>query len=203
MIAEVLTHNLDVNGLVLIILGLVGFLYGFERVLDRAPGLKSLVNEKGEGTRILKIITSILSLASLVWAVLLLYDQEYSKLTIALLVLYSIVLLSHPLRDVEGWMLILILAPLIIVAIAAFAFATEKVTFFGFSINFWFILGAIMFAFIVVFLIVFFVEEATIDPILTVIGWAPVIVVVCAIVLLQGLAMIIFGDMRGLLHFYG
>ena len=118
------------------------------------------------------------------------------------MVLYSIVLLSHPLRDIQGAALILILAPLVIIAIAAFFLSADKITLFGFSTPFYFIVGAVMFAFIVIFLIVFFVEESTIDPILTVIGWAPVIVVVCALVLLQGLAMIIFNDIRGLLYLY-
>ena len=97
--------------------------------------------------------------------------------------------------------MILLAVPFIFVTIVAFWLKSDRqFLLFGAEIPLWLILGVVALIMLIVFLVVFFVEETFVDPILYFLGWAPLVFVVCALVLNQGILLFVF-PVDGALHF--
>jgi hypothetical protein len=149
-----------INGVILLVMGFVSLLFGLERVLDKLPGLGGKIDVDDFDTKVMRYLTILFSAVAVIWAFLLMYsDEPYHWFTMTLLFTYAIVLLSHPMKNLEGWKMFLLLLPI---------------------------------------LIIFFVEETAIDPLLAILGWSPWVVILSLLVILQGLALIISNDIGGL-----
>ncbi|OLS21521.1 MAG: hypothetical protein HeimC3_35050 [Candidatus Heimdallarchaeota archaeon LC_3] len=191
-----------INGVLLIVMGLVSLLFGLERVLDKVPGIGGKIDVDDFDTKVMKYLTIIFSAVAVVWALLLMVAENvnYHWFTMVLLFTYSIVLLSHPIKNLEGWKMFLLLLPIIIITFVAFYFSgNREINLPGdISIPMWTIFLLILFLFVILFLIIFFVEESAIDPFLAIVGWSPWVVVLSIIVILQGLALILSDDIGGI-----
>jgi hypothetical protein len=190
-----------INGVILLVMGLVSLLFGLERVLDKLPGLSGKIDVDDFDTKVMRYLTILFSAVAVIWAFLLMYsDENYHWLTMVLLFAYSIVLLSHPIKNLEGWKMFLLLLPIIIITFAAFYFSGSREIRLPGGINFplWAIFLVIFLAFIIMFLLIFFVEESAIDPFLAIVGWSPWVVLLSLIIILHGLALILSNDIGGI-----
>ena len=195
---KVLLEDPFVNAFVLIIFGLVGLLYGAERVLDKIPVLTKYVDTKDKQTKFTKYLTIIFSVLAIVWTVSLIYlDATFRTFTMVLLLLYAFVLLAHPIKDLEGWKFLLVGGFFVLLLLVGLLLSSGKITLIR-----WVLLLAFLLAFLVLFLMVFFVEETVIDPLLKLIGWAPMVVILCLIAVLHGIVIIVIGDIAGLSSFF-
>jgi len=94
-----------INGVLLVVMGLVSLLFGLERVLDKLPGIGGKIDVDDFDTKVMRYLTIIFSAVAVVWAILLMVAENvnYHWFTMVLLFAYSIVLLSHPIKNLEGW----------------------------------------------------------------------------------------------------
>ncbi|MHA1989315.1 MAG: hypothetical protein ACW981_00260 [Candidatus Hodarchaeales archaeon] len=196
-----------INGVILLVMGLVSLLFGLERVLDKLPGLGGKIDVDDFDTKVMRYLTILFSAVAVVWAVLLMVAENvnYHWLTMFLLFAYSIVLLSHPLKNLEGWKLFLLFLPIIIVTFVAFYFSGNRQINLPVlnKIPLWIIFLLVFLIFLVLFIIIFFVEESAVDPFLALLGWSPWVVVLSIIVILQGIALILSDpDVGGLAYFF-
>ncbi|MFW9928757.1 MAG: hypothetical protein ACFFD1_05155, partial [Candidatus Thorarchaeota archaeon] len=164
----------------------------------------SKIDTKDKDTMVMKYLTMIFSILSVIWALILMWtDVDYHWFTLFLLFAYAVVLLSHPVKDFEGWKVFLLLFPLLIILFGALWLTHDRqahIPLVG-NIPLLIIFLVITLAFIVIFLIIFFVEETAVDPFLAIIGWAPWVVLLSIVVILQGLIMLITQDTQGLTHY--
>ena len=70
----------------------------------------------------------------------------------------------------------------------------------GTKISLWIVLSLVAVVMLLLFLIVFFVEETFVDPILYFLGWAPIVFIVCILVILQGIFLAV-NPIDGLLKY--
>ena len=189
-----------VNAVVLIIFGLVGLLYGAERVLDKIPILTKYVDTKDKQTKFTKYLTIVFSVIAIVWTISLIYfEATFKTFTLVLLLIYAFVLLAHPIKDLEGWKFLLIGGFFVVLLLAGLILSgvSGKMTIIR-----WILLLVFFLAFLVLFLMVFFVEETVIDPLLKLIGWAPMVTVLCLLVILHGLVIVFLGNIEGLSYYF-
>lgn len=188
--------------LVLTLSGLIGFLYSGERVLSILPFWGDLEDKQ---TRIMKLLSIIMGVVAAVWMSLLIVDEvaDFRWLTIVLLIVFMIVSLSHPVRSLEGWAVVLLAIPFILVTILALWFRGGKnFSIFGNTISLWSIMALVTIIMLLLFILVFFIEESIVDPILFFLGWAPVVFVVCVLILVHGIALF-FEPVEGLHQYLG
>lgn len=181
------------TGLVMIVCGLIGFLFSSDRVL----GFLHLVNTKDKDSRALKYLDIVAGILALVWLTLLVVDEkaEFSWVTVVAFILFMVVSFAHPAKDLEGWELILLAMPFVFITIVAYWFHSDKqISFFGINIPVLLLLGIVALIMIIIFLVVFFVEETFVDPVLYFLGWAPVVIVVSVFIIVQGVALYIYPD---------
>ena len=188
--------------LVLVICGLIGFLYSSERVLAILPFYG---DTKDKSSKMLKYLDIIMGVVAALWLTLLIADEsaQFRWVTVLAFVLFMVVSFAHPAKDLEGWSLILLAIPFVFVTIIAFWLKSDrKFNVAGSSIPLWLILGIVALVMLILFLVVFFVEETIVDPILYFLGWAPVVVVVSIFIIVQGVLMVLFTPhIDGILHF--
>ena len=186
-----------ITWLVLVLCGLVGFVFSGERVLLR--------NTKDKTSKMLSYLSVIMGLVAAAWLTLLIADEsaKFRWLTVAVFVLFMVVAFAHPVKEMEGWEMILFAIPFILIAIVAFWFHSDR-TFrlFGGTIPLWLVLGVVSLIMLVIFLIVFFVEESFVDPVLYVLGWAPIVFLVSLLTVIQGVLLLIY-PLDGLLKLLG
>jgi hypothetical protein len=190
----------DLTFLVMAICGLVGFLFSGEKVLSFLPFWG---NTEDRNSTILKYLALIAGIISAVWLTLLIADEaaEFRWFTIAVFVAFIIVCFAHPVKDLEGWSIILLAIPFILIAIVAFWFKSDRqFNIAGTSIALWLILGIVALLMLILFLIIFFVEESFVDPVLFFLGWAPVVFIASLLMLVQGVLLLLY-PINGLLNF--
>ncbi len=190
------------TALIMIICGLIGFLYSGDSILDAIP---FLMDKKKNDNKILKYLDIIMGIVAGVMLTILILDEQaqFRWLTILLFVLFMIVSFAHPLKHLDGPGLILLVIPFLVISAVAFLVKDshpKNYDFFGTSISLWVILTIIALIMLIFLLIVFFVTETIVNPILYVIGWAPLLFVVCLLVLIQGVLLLIF-PVNGILYF--
>ena len=186
--------------LVMVICGLVGFLYSGERVLAIIPFVG---NTEDKSTKFLKYLDIIMGVVAAVWLTLLIADSEadFRWLTVALFIAFMIVSFAHPVKDLEGWSIILMAIPFIVIAIVTFWLRNgRELNIAGVKVSLWIVLAVVAVIMLLLFLIVFFVEETFVDPILYFLGWAPVVFVVCILTIVQGIFLIV-NPVEGLLQY--
>lgn len=195
-----------INGILLIIFGVIALIFGLEKVLDKIPGIGGKIDVEDFDSKVMRWLTGLFSIFAVIWVFLIWFaNVEYHWFTVLLLFAYSIVLLSHPIRELEGWKIFLLFIPIILISFGAlFISGNKQVRFVGnIIIPLWLIFLVVSLIFIILFLIIFFVEETAVDPFLYIIGWSPWVVILSILVLLQGLAMILSdGDISGLGHYF-
>lgn len=188
--------------LVMVICGLIGFVFSGERVLAVLPFFG---NTKDRNSKILGYLAVIAGLIATVWLTLLIADEnaQFRWLTVLVFVAFMVVAFAHPVKDLEGWEMILLAIPFLLIAIVAFWFKSDR-TFrlFGGTIPLWVVLGVVFLIMLLIVLIVFFVEESFVDPILYLLGWAPVVFVVSLITIIQGIFLLVY-PIDGLLKLLG
>ena len=140
-----------------------------------------------------------------VWLSLLILDEtaQFRWLTVLLFILFMIVSFAHPLKKLDGPILLLPVIPFFIVAILAFLVKDshpKNYTFFSSTIPLWVILTVVALVMLIFFLMVYLVTETIVNPILYFVGWAPVILVVCILLIIQGILLLVFG-VDGALYF--
>ena len=96
----------NLTWIVMIVCGFVGFLYSGERVLAFLPFWG---NTEDKQTKFLKYLDIIMGIVATVWLTLLIADEsaDFRWLTVALLIAFMIVSFAHPIKDLEGWSIIL------------------------------------------------------------------------------------------------
>jgi len=173
--------------LVMVICGLVGFLFSSERVLAVLPFWG---NTKDKNSKALKYLDVVMGIVAALWLTLLIIDDnaKFNWVTVLVFILFMVVSFAHPAKDLEGWELILLAIPFVFVTIVAFWFHSDRnFEFFGATIPLWLILAIVALLMLIIFLVVFFVEETFVDPVLYFLGWAPVVVVVSVLIIVQGI----------------
>lgn len=191
------------TAIVMIICGLIGFLYSGDSIISAIP---FLFDKKNADNKILKYLDVIMGIVAGAWLTILILDEQaqFRWLTILLFVLFMIVSFAHPLKHLDGPALILLVIPFIVIAAAAFIVKDSRYaksyTFFGTTIALWVLLTIVALIMLIFLLIVFFVTEIVVNPILYIIGWAPLLFVVCLLVLIQGVLLLIF-PINGALQF--
>ena len=192
----------DYTWLVMIVSGLIGLLYSGEKVLSVLPFVG---NTEDKNTKLMKWLSIIMGIVASVWVALLVLDDvaEFSWLTIVLFSAFIIVSLAHPIRGLEGWKVIIIAVPFVFLTILVVWFKKDKnFTIFGMSISLLVVLIAVSILMLLLFVLVFFVEETVVDPTLWFLGWAPFKVIVCVLVIMQGVSLI-FNPVDGFLAVLG
>ena len=186
--------------LAMMLCGLIGFFYSGEKLLSYLPFWGDTEDKQ---TKIIKLLCIGMGVFAAAWLTLLILDDnaQFVWLTVILLVAFMITSLAHPIRKLEGWSVVLLAIPFIIVALVAFWFKNDRqFTVFGFTLNFWFVLAVVAIIMLLLFILVFFIEESFVDPVLFFLGWSPVVFVVSLLVLLQGL-LLLFNPIEGLLKY--
>ena len=186
-------------GIVAILAGLIGFLYAGERFLDRIPVIGLKVNTEDKQTRFFKYLSIFLGFLTFGTALLLVVDSlaiigtNVHTLTIVLFVVYGLIVLAHPIRDLEGWKIFAVFIPLILGLVAAISFLRdEPFSLFGIiTLPLWFILGGLTILLFIIFALIFFSEETMVDPLLGIIGWAPFVGILSFLLLLHGALLFI------------
>ena len=190
----------NLTWIVMIVCGFVGFLYSGERVLAFLPFWG---NTEDKQTKFLKYLDIIMGIVATVWLTLLIADEsaDFRWLTVALLIAFMIVSFAHPIKDLEGWSIILMAVPFIVIAIVTFWLRNgHEISVGGTKISLWIVLSLVAVVMLLLFLIVFFVEETFVDPILYFLGWAPIVFIVCILVILQGIFLAV-NPIDGLLKY--
>ncbi|MHA2364619.1 MAG: hypothetical protein ACXAC7_11735 [Candidatus Hodarchaeales archaeon] len=180
--------------IICLVAGIVGFLYAGERVIGSIPLLSGLVDTEDKGTAFIKILSVILTVVVYGWVILLFIveNNEFHWITVFLLALYGIVVMAHPIKNLEGWAIFLMLIPIALISITIFWFAGDREwTFLGMNISLWLVLLLVTIVLLIIFVLIFIWEETMIDPMLSIIGWAPVIVVVGLVMILHGIMLIL------------
>ena len=188
--------------LVMVICGLIGFLFAGDSIKDSIPFIK---DKNKEDNKFLRYLDVILGIVAGVWLSLLILDEtaQFRWLTVFLFILFMIVSFAHPLKKLDGPILLLPVIPFFIVAIFAFLVKDshpKNYTFFESTIPLWVILTVVALIMLIFFLMVYLVTETIVNPILYFVGWAPVILVVCILLIIQGILLLVFG-VDGALYF--
>ena len=182
-------------GLIAVVAGLTGFLYAGERLLDKIPGLGSKIDTEDKQTRFFKYLSVILGFTTFGLMILIFLAESspgvaygYHAITIVLLLIYGVIIISHPIRDLEGWKFFAVFIPIILVLVLAITIVRDApLSFLGFTIPLWLILGGLTILLFIIFALIFFSEETMVDPLLSIIGWAPFVIIVSALLLLHGI----------------
>lgn len=189
----------------MIVAGLIGFLYSSERVIAALPWIGGKVDTEDSQTKFFKVLSAIMGIATTAWVLLLWIDEiaEFHWITVVLLMLYTLIVLAEPTKNLEGWKVFILLIPLVLVTIVAAWFAAgREFEVFGFVIPLWVPLAVITVIMLIVFIIIYWLEETAIDPLLTFLGWAPFVVIISALLIIQGI-LLIFYHPDGIAEFAG
>lgn len=189
--------------IIMIISGVIGLLYSGERVYNALPFLKADLNDKS--TNYLKKLSLIMGILASIWVSLLIIDDaaQFRWLTLFLLILFILVSLAHPIKDLEGWHTIVITIPFIIIGILTIYLRnSDNLTVLGNPVSLTAVVGLGLILIFGLFILVFFVEDIVVDPLLWLIGWAPLKLVVCILVILQGVFLFL-NPVNGLLTLIG
>lgn len=192
----------DLTPIIMIVAGMIGLAFSSERLISFLPFFG---DTKDKDSLLLKWLSVVLAVTSAVWVCLLFIDDlaNYHWVSIVIFFLFIVVVVAQPIRDFEGWHVILLATPLVLMTIVGLWFRSGKqFEVVGIEIPLWLVLGIVSLLMLILFVIVFVVEETTIDPILFFIQWAPVVLAVCFLMVIQGLLLLIFPT-NGIAEFLG
>ncbi|MCG3218778.1 MAG: hypothetical protein KAR35_07210 [Candidatus Heimdallarchaeota archaeon] len=159
-----------------------------------------------EENKILDVIAFIAGIINIIWTVLIILaeinedtegDMEYVWFSLLLMFFLGLSLVAKPVKRVP---IAAILSFVTIVAIViALSFNRDDLDMFE-GIPLW-IFGGIILAIVGIFFLLTRVTELGIDQVLTILGWEPITLVLVVAALLQGLAVIMYGEV-GLGEFF-
>jgi len=159
-----------------------------------------------EENKILDVIAFIAGIINIIWTVLIILaeinednegDMEYVWFSLLLMFFLGLSLVAKPVKRVP---IAAILSFVTIVAIViALSFNRDDLDMFE-GIPLW-IFGGIILAIVGIFFLLTRVTELGIDQVLTILGWEPITLVLVVAALLQGFAVIMYGEV-GLGEFF-
>ncbi|MHA1910995.1 MAG: hypothetical protein ACTSYA_04785 [Candidatus Kariarchaeaceae archaeon] len=159
-----------------------------------------------EENKILDVIAFIGGIINIIWAILIILaeinediegDMEYVWFSLLLMLFFGLSLIAKPVKRVP---IAAILSFITIVAIViVLSYNRDDLDMFE-GIPLW-IFGGIILAIVGIFFLLTRVTELGIDQVLTVLGWEPITLILAVAALLQGIAVIVYGEV-GLGEFF-
>ncbi|MHA1993625.1 MAG: hypothetical protein ACW97Z_03725 [Candidatus Hodarchaeales archaeon] len=192
----------DLLGIIVLVAGLIGVAYGINKFM------KSKRHESG----FLKFIALATSIVIGIVNIIAIYegyvdtvapDVVVHWLTIVLIFLAGMSMLADPLKEtpLAAMISMITLGALtgLLLLFAELEGGLSNIDLFGITIPLWLLILGIVVIVGIVFVASFF-TEFTVDRILQLISWSPIIIVFSALLLLQGLLMLILGEPAGIWH---
>jgi hypothetical protein len=192
----------DLLGIIVLVAGLIGVAYGINKFM------KSKRHESG----FLKFIALATSIVIGIVNIIAIYegyvdtvapDVVVHWLTIVLIFLAGMSMLADPLKEtpLAAMISMITLGALtgLLLLFAELEGGLSNIDLFGITIPLWLLILGIVVIVGIVFVASFF-TEFTVDRILQLISWSPIIIVFSALLLLQGLLMLVLGKPAGIWH---
>ena len=196
---------MDLLGIIVIVAGLIGVAYGINKFM------KSQRHESG----FLKFLALATSIVIGIVNIIAIYEGfidavephvVVSWLTVVLIFLAGMSMLADPLKETPLAAMISMvtlgaLAGLLLLFAELDPDNTSKssIDLFGIVIPLWLVILGIVVIVGIVFVASFF-TEFTVDRILQLISWRPIIIVFSALLFIQGLLMVVLGEPAGIWH---
>ena len=183
---------------ILIVAGIIGLLYGINKLMKSKEHESKLFKFAALGT---SIVIGLLNLLLIIeWKILAANITMVHWLTILLIFLAGSSMLAEPLKDTPIAAVIAVLAfgalAGLVLLFADFSegFANPELPL---NLPLWLVILLIVAIVGLVFIATLF-TEFTIDRVLQLVGWAPVVVILCALLTIQGLLMFLLNDAGGI-----
>jgi hypothetical protein len=190
----------DLLGIIIVVAGLIGLAYGVNKFM------KSRQHESGF-LKFLALATSIIIGIVNIIAIYEGYvdtvepDVVVHWLTVVLIFLAGMSMLADPLKEtpLAAMISMITLGALagLLLLFADLEGEASNIDLFGITLPLWVVILGIVIIVGIVFVASFF-TEFTVDKILQLISWSPIIIVFNAILLLQGILMLISGEPAGI-----
>ncbi len=191
----------DALSFIIIVAGLIGLAYGFNKFTKRKSHESGMLKFLALATSIVIGLVNIVAIYE-AYIDTVLPDVTVHWLTIVLIFLAGMSMLADPLKETP---LAAAIAMIALGAIAGFLLlfgdlqeGSSQVELFGIiTLPLWLVILGVIAIVAIVFIASFF-TEFTVDSVLKIISWSPIIIVFNALLLLQGLLMIVSGEAAGI-----
>ncbi|MHA1975084.1 MAG: hypothetical protein ACTSW1_19015 [Candidatus Hodarchaeales archaeon] len=191
--------------IVVTIAGLIGLAYGVNKLMKSKSKESDLLKYLALGTSIVIGLMNLLAIYE--WVLDTVAPPfEFHWLTLILIFLAGSSMLAEPLRETPLAAIVAIIAfgalAGLFLLIADFSTGFTNPQLFGIiNVPLWIVILIIVVIVGIVFLATVF-TEFTIDRVLQLIGWAPVVIVFSALLAAQGILILLLGDVSGIWSFF-
>ncbi len=192
----------DLLGIIILVAGLIGLAYGVNKFMKSRRHESSFLKFLALATSIVIGIVNIIAIYE-GYVDTVEPDVVVHWLTVVLIFLAGMSMLADPLKEtpLAAMISMITLGALagLLLLFADLEGGTSDIDLFGIILPLWVVILGIVIIVGIVFVASFF-TEFTVDKILQLISWSPVVIVFNALLLLQGILMLLLGEPAGIWH---